>query len=70
MILMFTEQGISITFIFHVTSFFFFCLFHTCPSSIPLFCQQKNTKKKKVTVGAELLNHDEICWNIFIKSFH
>lgn len=31
---------------------------------------EKYKKKKKVTVGAELLNHDEICWNIFIKSFH
>lgn len=67
MILMFTKQGI--TFIFHITSFFFFIL-HLTEFPIPLFCQQKNAKKKKVTVGAELLNHDEICWNIFIQFFN
>lgn len=72
MILMFTKQGI--TFIFHMTSFFsFLFILHLTEFPIPLFCQQKNAKKKKkstVTVGAELLNHDEICWNIFIQFFN
>lgn len=66
---MFTEQGISITFIFHVTSFFFFVYFTPVRVQFPCFVNRK-IQKKKVTVGAELLNHDEICWNIFIKSFH
>lgn len=71
MILLFTKQGI--TFIFHMTSFFsFLFILHLTEFPIPLFCQQKNAKKKKkkVTVGAELLNHDEICWNIFIQFFN
>lgn len=70
MILLFTKQGI--TFIFHMTSFFSFFLFYTWPSfPFPCFVNRKmQKKKKKVTVGAELLNHDEICWNIFIQFFN
>lgn len=64
---MFTEQGISITFIFHVTSFFFV---YFTPVRVQFPCFVNRKIQKKVTVGAELLNHDEICWNIFIKSFH
>lgn len=45
MILMFTKQGI--TFIFHMTSFFsFLFILHLTEFPIPLFCQQKNAKKK------------------------
>lgn len=69
MILMFTKQGI--TFIFHMTSFFSLFLFYTWPSfPFSCFVNRKMQKKKKVTVGAELLNHDEICWNIFIQFFN
>lgn len=46
MILLFTKQGI--TFIFHMTSFFsFLFILHLTEFPIPLFCQQKNAKKKK-----------------------
>lgn len=71
MILMFTKQGI--TFIFHMTSFFSFFYFTPDRVSHSLVLSKKKCKKKKkstVTVGAELLNHDEICWNIFIQFFN
>lgn len=69
MILLFTKQGI--TFIFHMTSFFSFSFYFT-PDRVShsLVLSTEKCKKKKVTVGAELLNHDEICWNIFIQFFN